>query len=216
MELLLSILLFALVATITPGPNNIMIMTSGLNYGITRTLPHFFGICLGFPTMVIAVGLGLGSLFQSFPVLHSIIRILGISYLLYLAWKIATTKVSPAMVSSTPQNQGAADESSDSLSKPLSFVQAALFQWVNPKAWVMVVSSLAAFTSVGSELFTQALLIALSFFLVSFPCVGTWLLGGAFLRRLFKRPGQLQVFNVTMAILLALSILPMLSTDQFF
>jgi len=198
MDLLVSIVLFALVATVTPGPNNIMVMTSGLNHGVNRTLPHFFGICFGFPTMVIAVGLGLGALFEQFPLLHSVVKLLGISYLLYLAYKIGTTK---------PDVKGG------SSGRPLTFFQAALFQWVNPKAWVMVIGSLAAFTRVGNELFEQALLIALAFFMVSFPCVGLWLLGGASLRRLLTRPRQLQVFNVTMAVLLALSVLPMLFTE---
>jgi threonine/homoserine/homoserine lactone efflux protein len=195
MELLISIIVFALVATVTPGPNNIMVMTSGLNHGIARTLPHFFGICLGFPTMVIAVGLGLGALFEQFPLFHSVVKVLGISYLLLLAYKIATTR---STVNGTQPGQ------------PLTFFQAALFQWVNPKAWVMVVGALAAFTSVGTELFGQAMLIALAFFMVSFPCVGLWLVGGASLRKVFHKPRQLQVFNIVMAALLVLSVLPMM------
>lgn len=195
MELLLSTILFALVATVTPGPNNIMIMTSGLNHGVTKTLPHYLGICLGFPTMVIAVGLGLGALFGQFPLIHSLIKILGISYLIYLAYKVATT---------TSGIEG------KEVGRPLTFFQAALFQWVNPKAWVMVVGALAAFTSVGSELFAQAMMIALAFFIVSFPCVGLWLLGGASLRRWFNKPRQLQIFNLVMATLLVLSVLPVI------
>ena len=196
MELLLSALLFALVSTVTPGPNNIMVMTSGLNYGVLRTLPHFFGICLGFPTMVVAVGVGLGAVFEELPFLHNVIKVVGIGYLLYLAYKIATTRSGPAEVEH---------------SHPLTFIQAALFQWVNPKAWVMAVGAMAAFTTVNGEVLAQALWISLAFFMVSFPCVGLWLMGGAALRNWLKQPKQLRLFNITMATLLVLSVLPMLS-----
>ncbi len=199
MELLLSALLFALVSTVTPGPNNIMVMTSGLNYGVFRTLPHFFGICLGFPTMVVAVGVGLGAVFEELPFLHTAIKIVGITYLLYLAYKIASTRSGPAEVEHT---------------RPLTFFQAALFQWVNPKAWVMAVGAMAAFTTVNREVLAQALWISLAFFMVSFPCVGLWLMGGAALRNWLKQPKQLRIFNLTMATLLVLSVLPMISAKM--
>jgi len=128
MEIVLSVLLFALVSTVTPGPNNIMIMTSGVNFGVWRTLPHYLGICFGFPAMVVAISLGLGKVFEAFPQLHLVIKVLGITYLLYLAWRIATT---------------ATEIDGEKTSKPLSFLQAAAFQWVNPKAWVMAVGALA-------------------------------------------------------------------------
>ncbi|OZG74818.1 lysine transporter LysE [Hahella sp. CCB-MM4] len=196
MEILLSALLFALVSTVTPGPNNIMVMTSGLNYGVYRTLPHFFGICLGFPAMVVAVGVGLGALFEEVPMLHTVIKVVGISYLLYLAYKIATTRSGPS------------DTDND---RPLTFVQAAMFQWVNPKAWVMAVGAMAAFTTVNGEVLMQSLWISSAFFLVSFPCVGLWLMGGAALRNWLSEPKQLRLFNLTMASLLLLSVLPMIS-----
>ncbi|WP_020409916.1 LysE family translocator [Hahella ganghwensis] len=196
MEILVSALLFALVSTVTPGPNNIMVMTSGLNYGVYRTLPHFFGICLGFPTMVVAVGVGLGALFEEVPLLHTIIKIVGITYLLYLAYKIAMTRSGPSDTGS---------------SRPLTFIQAALFQWVNPKAWVMAVGAMAAFTTVNGEVLSQSLWISSAFLLVSFPCVGLWLVGGAAMRNWLSQPRQLRLFNITMASLLALSVLPMVS-----
>jgi threonine/homoserine/homoserine lactone efflux protein len=199
MEILLSVLLFALVSTVTPGPNNIMIMTSGVNFGVWRTLPHYLGICLGFPAMVVAISLGLGKMFEAFPHLHLVIKVLGIIYLLYLAWRIATT---------------ATEIDGEKTSKPLSFLQAAAFQWVNPKAWVMAVGALATFTTVSSgSVLQQSFWIGLTFLLVSVPCVGSWMLGGAGLRKLLHKPLYRRMFNWTMGALLALSVIPMLSVE---
>lgn len=198
MEILLSVLLFALVSTATPGPNNIMVMTSGMNFGVWRTLPHYLGICIGFPAMVLAISMGLGKLFEAVPVMHQVIKVLGISYLMYLAWRIATT---------------ATEIKQDGSSRPLSFWQAAAFQWVNPKAWVMAVGALATFTTVSGEVLQQALWIAVAFMLVAVPCVGSWMLGGAGLRRLLQKPAYRRWFNWTMGLLLALSVIPMVSVE---
>ena len=198
MEILLSVLLFALVSTITPGPNNIMVMTSGMNFGVWRTLPHYLGICIGFPAMVVAISLGLGQVFEAVPQLHQIIKILGISYLIYLAWRIATT---------------ATELDGKETGQPLSFWQAAAFQWVNPKAWVMAIGALATFTTVSGEVLQQALWIGVAFGLVAVPCVGSWMLGGAGLRRLLTKPLYRRLFNWTMGILLALSVIPMVSVE---
>ncbi|CAM4078267.1 LysE family translocator [Vibrio neonatus] len=193
MELFTAILLFAFSSTITPGPNNIMMMTSGMNYGVKRSLPHFMGICIGFPTMVVAIGLGLGSLFQWFPTLHDIIKVLGIVYLLYLAWKIASAET---------------DSLSGEKAKPFTFLQGALFQWVNPKAWIMGTGAVAAFTSDSMNIYSQVGLIAGLFLLVAFPCVGMWLVFGTKIRLFLSDPKHQKVFNVCMAILLVLSIVP--------
>ena len=199
MEIVLSVLLFALVSTVTPGPNNIMIMTSGVNFGVWRTLPHYLGICFGFPAMVVAISLGLGKVFEAFPQLHLVVKVLGITYLLYLAWRIATT---------------ATEIDGEKTSKPLSFLQAAAFQWVNPKAWVMAVGALATFTTVSSgEVLQQSFWIGLTFLLVSVPCVGSWMLGGAGLRKLLRKPLYRRMFNWSMGALLALSVIPMLSVE---
>ena len=198
MEVLLSVLLFALVSTATPGPNNIMVMASGMNFGVWRTLPHYLGICIGFPAMVLVISLGLGQLFEAVPVMHQVIKVLGISYLMYLAWRIATT---------------ATEISADRASRPLSFWQAAAFQWVNPKAWVMAVGALATFTTVSGEVLAQALWIAVAFMAVAVPCVGSWMLGGAGLRRLLQKPVYRRWFNWTMGVLLALSVIPMVSVE---
>lgn len=198
MEILLSVLLFALVSTATPGPNNIMVMTSGMNFGVWRTVPHYLGICIGFPAMVLAISMGLGTVFEAVPVMHQVIKVLGISYLMYLAWRIATTET---------------ELKEDGSSRPLSFWQAAAFQWVNPKAWVMAVGALATFTTVSGRVVEQALWIAAAFMVVAIPSVGGWMLGGAGLRRLLEKPAYRRWFNWTMGLLLVLSVIPMVSVE---
>lgn len=188
-----AILLFAFSSTITPGPNNVMLLASGLNHGVRRSLPHLFGICLGFPAMVALVGFGLGVVFARFPLLHEAIKVAGVLYLLYLAWLIAT----------------AAPGSLDSrASHPIGFWQAALFQWVNPKAWAMATSAIAAYTAAGADIHLQVLLIALAFFAAALPCCGIWLCFGVGLKRYLQQPHHRRWFNRVMAALLVLSILP--------
>jgi len=159
MSNLFPLFLFCFSTSITPGPNNIMIMTSGLNFGIRRSLPHYLGICIGFPLMVLAVGMGFGSLFVKFPALHEIIKIIGAVYLLYLAWKIARSHSSMK---------------SDTSKKPFSFLQAAFFQWVNPKAWIMAIGAVSAYTSNSSHMLSQVFIVTLIFLLVVLICVGCW------------------------------------------
>ncbi|WP_415891935.1 LysE family translocator [Neptuniibacter sp. PT8_73] len=197
MEIYLAILVFAISSTVTPGPNNIMIMTSGLNFGVKRSMPHLLGICLGFPLMVVAVGLGFSAVFEKFPIVHEIIKVLGVTYLLYLAWLVA---------SSAPTSM-----EGDKKSTPLTFMQAALFQWVNPKAWVMATGAIAAYTSQDTTMLLQVMVISLSFFVVSFPCVGVWLVCGSGLKRFLKEAKYQRVFNISMALLLVVSVLPVLN-----
>ncbi|WP_308367851.1 MULTISPECIES: LysE family translocator [unclassified Microbulbifer] len=193
LESLLPIVLFTFSTSITPGPNNLMIMSSGLNYGVSRSLPHVLGICLGFPAMIVAIGLGLGTLFSQFPLLHEVIRWVGIAYLLYLAWVIASTR-----------EVGSADTQ-----KPFTFFQAAAFQWVNPKGWIMAVGALAAFTSPNGEMWAEIARIALAFIAIGGPCIVVWLLFGVGLKRLLTEPKHLRRFNLTMGLLLAASVVPM-------
>ena len=194
MELFWALVFFAFATSITPGPNNIMIMSSGLNYGVQKSLAHLAGIQLGFLLMLLAVGLGAGLLLQQ-PLLHQLIKVVGSGYLLYLAWKIASAE---------PEQIATGD------SKPLSFMQALLFQWVNAKAWVMITGAIAAFTSLHGVYWQQLALIALVFLLVGLPCTGSWLLFGAALKRLLAAPRQRRLFNRLMGALLALSVLPSL------
>ncbi|MFL2840690.1 MAG: LysE family translocator [Pseudohongiellaceae bacterium] len=193
MEFLFTIFIFATSATVTPGPNNIMIMTSGLNFGIFKSLPHYLGICIGFPVMVILIGLGFGLVFDRYPFVYDLIRVIGIAYLLFLSWLIANA--SPNSLDTTQK-------------KPLSFIQAILFQWVNPKAWVMATGAIAAFTSEIGDFFIQVVLIALIFLIVAFPCTGTWLFFGGWLKKILKNPYHQKIFNIIMASLLVLSLTP--------
>lgn len=193
MESLPSLLMFAVIAAFTPGPNNIMIMASGLNFGTRASMPHFFGICLGFPSMFLAIGFGLGFLFERFAALHAVIQVLGILYLLYLSWLIANASQAEAQLG---------------YAKPFTFMQAALFQWINPKAWVTGTSAIGAFTVIGSDLSVQILIIGLVLFCVAIPSAGVWMMFGAALQKVLSKPRHLRTFNMTMALLLAASVMP--------
>ena len=195
MELFFAVLFFAFSTTITPGPNNVMIMSSGVNYGIKASLPHWLGICFGFPLMVLLVGLGFGVVFERYPHLHQLIKVLGVAYLIWLAWRIASAE--PKAI-----EQGK--------STPFSFIQAALFQWVNGKAWVMASGAVAAFTSVGGVYWLEVCMITAAFLLVAFPCVGIWLVFGAALRTILTKALFQRIFNATMAVILVLSVVPVL------
>lgn len=190
-NLLLSLIWFACAASFTPGPNNIMVAASGANYGFRRTLPHMFGIAFGFTFMIVAVGLGLGQIFEANPQVHSILKWVGTAYLLYLAWRIATA--------GRPRGI-------DADSKPFSFMQAALFQWVNPKAWMMGVSALTAFTTAGGNYLAEMFLVAGTFFAVSIPAITVWCLFGAGIGRFLRSDRALTIFNWTMAGLIVASI----------
>jgi len=192
--LALSLAAFAFVSSITPGPNNIMLMASGATYGFRLTLPHLAGVVLGFGAMVLLVGLGLASIFALVPWLHGVIRAIGAVYLLYLAYKIGTAR-------------GAFDR--DASARPITFTQAVIFQWVNPKAWTMVVGAITAYVP-KDEAFKNVVIVAAIFALVNLPCVTTWTAFGVGLRRVLKGPAALRAFNVTMAILLVLSLYPIL------
>ncbi len=192
MDNLLSIFLFTLVMTITPGPNNIMILSSGLNFGIKKSLPHLFGIAFGFPIMLIAVGLGLDVLIVKYPEIHIVVKVLGVGYLLYLAFKLFTTT-----------KRGRLEGSS----KPFTFFQVVLFQWVNPKAWVMIFSGLGVFAT-ASDLQLTTFVIALSFFIAIFPGNGAWLFLGSQMQKIIKNDVHFKLFNQTMAVLLLASIVP--------
>jgi len=184
---------FGVIAAITPGPNNVMLTTTGLNFGVRRGIPHLLGICIGFPVMLALIGLGFGTLFQLYPVLHEIIKIIGIVYLLYLAWKIANSSGGISTVSQ---------------SRPINFWQSAAFQWINPKAWIMGSSALAAYTTLDDSFFIQVAIVCVTFMIITFPCAGVWLFFGAGLQKFLRDPAHLKLFNIAMALLLVGSILP--------
>ena len=185
--------MFGVIAAVTPGPNNVMLTTTGLNFGVRRGIPHLLGICIGFPVMLALIGLGFGTLFELYPLLHEVIKIVGIVYLFWLAWKIAMTRGSVQQIER---------------SKPINFWQAAAFQWVNPKAWIMGSSALVAYTSLDGSFFLQVAIICITFFFITLPCAGAWLVFGAGLQRLLRDPRHLRWFNIAMALLLVTSILP--------
>ncbi|MDG1473351.1 MAG: LysE family translocator, partial [Porticoccaceae bacterium] len=194
MEFYVAILLFTSAAGITPGPNNIMIMASGVNFGVKRSCPHLLGITIGVPIMVLAVGLGFNLVLQNYPLLHQVIKVFGIGYLLYLAWLIATTQ--PSSISTE-------------VSKPLTFWQALLFQWVNPKALVMATSAISAYTSSNAPL-GEVLFIAFAFSITAAVSVGIWLIFGASLKRFLDDPVYGKRFNILMAALLVVAMFPVI------
>jgi threonine/homoserine/homoserine lactone efflux protein len=193
-EILLALVGFSFASSITPGPNNLMLLASGVNYGFRRTIPHMLGIGLGFAFLLLCVGLGLGEVLERAPALHLAIKVVGVAYLLYLAWKIATS--GPI-------------EDRDGEARPFSFLQAAAFQWVNPKAWFMAVTAMSVYTSQADYAFS-VVMIAVVFGIINIPCVSVWAGMGVALRRLLSDPRTLRWFNVAMAVLLAASLWPML------
>ncbi|WP_170604856.1 LysE family translocator [Ruegeria arenilitoris] len=192
-DILLALIIFAFVSSITPGPNNLMLMASGANFGFRRTVPHMLGIGLGFTFMVLLVGAGLVQVFDQFPLSYSALKIASVFYLLYLAWKIANA---------APVQRG------ESQGTPMTFFQAAAFQWVNPKAWAMALTATTAYTP--NQTLGAIVVVALVFGLVNLPSVSTWTVLGQQMARVLTNPRRLVVFNWTMAALLVASLYPVL------
>jgi threonine/homoserine/homoserine lactone efflux protein len=194
MDWYMAVVLFAAANTVTPGINNMMIMSSGLNFGIRKSIPHLMGILIGFPLMFIAVGAGFVSVILVVPELHLLIQVVGVLYLLYFAWLIATS----------------ADRVDASTEKVIGFWQAVAIQWVNPKAWIMITGAFAAFTKTDADPFLQVLYITSAFVIVGIPTITAWLFCGSLLSRVLKRTESRRVFNRCMAGLLVISILPII------
>ncbi|TGU93742.1 LysE family translocator [Mesorhizobium sp. M00.F.Ca.ET.151.01.1.1] len=195
LDAFLALLVYALVTSITPGPNNLMLLASGVNFGIARTVPHMLGISIGFLVLLLAVGFGLGAVLTAFPALHAGLRIAGAVYLLYLAWKIAMSR--------SLSGKG------DTNARPMRFVDAAAFQWVNPKAWVMAITAMAVYTN-PERPFLSVILIGVAFTVVNFPSVSVWAGFGTALRGFLSDPVRLKWFNIAMGLLLAATLWPML------
>jgi threonine/homoserine/homoserine lactone efflux protein len=193
-DLLFSLIGFAFALSITPGPNNLMLMASGANFGLRRTLPHMFGISLGHGLMVFLMGLGLLELFAIFPMVRTVLTVLTTAYLLWLAWKIANA---------APPSETAAKGT------PLTFLQAAAFQWVNPKAIYMAIAAQTNYAVQGSG-WVGAGLVALVFLMTNFPSITVWAWLGVQMKRLLGTGRRLRIFNVTMAGLLVLTLIPIL------
>lgn len=193
-ETLAALAAFAFVSSITPGPNNLMLLASGVNFGFWRTVPHMLGVGVGFMVMVTLVGLGLMGLFTAWPPARLALQIVAVLYMLYLAWKIA--------------NAAPPEHASDSSARPLRFLQAAAFQWVNPKAWTMALGAVALYAP-GQEVMA-VLWVAGVFGLINLPCVSSWTLLGLTLRQVLTNTAHLRLFNHVMALLLVASLYPVL------
>jgi threonine/homoserine/homoserine lactone efflux protein len=192
-SLLIAFVIFATVMFITPGPNNIMLLSSGLTYGFRPTVPHIVGITIGFAFMVGAVGVGLGTVFIVYPVLQTILKYAGVAYLVYLAAAIALS--------------GPVASGQDNRRGPMTFWGAALFQWVNVKGWVMVIGTITAYAAIAAYPWNIAIQVGLSLILGAVSCTA-WALFGSALRPLLTSPRAVRIFNIVMALLLLASLYP--------
>jgi threonine/homoserine/homoserine lactone efflux protein len=192
-SLLIAFVMFAVVMFFTPGPNNIMLLSSGLTYGFRRTVPHIMGITVGFAFMIGAVGIGLGTVFIAYPVLQTILKYAGAAYLIYLAAVIALSE------------PGEPDQ--ENARGPMTFWGAAMFQWVNAKGWVMVIGTITAYAAIASFPWNIAIQVTLSLLLGAVSCTA-WALFGTALRPILTSPMAVRAFNVVMALLLLASLYP--------
>ncbi len=192
MTTLLPVLMFAIASVITPGPNNVLVFNSALHRGLRKTLPVYAGICLGFPLLFIIVGLGLGEIFMLYPALHWVLKIIGVGYLLFLAYKIAslsrTTKALSGVI-------------------PSSFFGGMLFQWINPKAWVIAIGGVSAYATMGANV-AEIVSYAAVFLFVSIPCIGAWLFLGHSAKSVMSTERHIALVNKGMGLLLAISVMP--------
>jgi threonine/homoserine/homoserine lactone efflux protein len=191
--LLIAFVVFAAVMYFTPGPNNVMLLSSGLTYGFRRTLPHIAGITVGMAIMIAAVGVGLGTIFIAYPLLQTILKYAGAAYLIYLAVMIAMS--------------GAAKSEQDNRRGPMTFWGAVLFQWINVKGWVMVIGSITAYAAIAAfpwNIVIQTLIV----FIVGIPATVAWALFGSVLRPVLRSPRAVHAFNIVMALLLLASLYP--------
>lgn len=190
---ILSLMLFVVAGAGTPGPNNTIVMASGAAYGFKRTLPAILGVNVGFPSMVMLVGIGLGQALDQWPIILDILRPIGILYLLWLAWKIAT---------------GPTDLKLKQEAKPPGFVQMALFQFVNPKAWTLSVAALSTFTGFWDSFLLEVTVIALVAVAFGAPFTVGWTLLGVGAGKVISRPKHMLIFNLVMSVLLVASVVP--------
>ncbi len=193
-DLVFPLIVFCIVSLFTPGPNNKMLMVSGLNFGLKRTLPHIFGVVIGFAFLVFCVGLGLGVIFTAWPLAYTILKYAGAAYLFYLAWVIASADPT-------------APHGSSKRKRPFTFIEAAAYQWINPKGCVMAVGSISTYAAVAGYPY-NAVIISLLFGTLGIGSSFTWACFGTGLQHLLKNPRIVRVFNIVMALLLVASIIP--------
>jgi len=192
-DILTALATFAFVTVITPGPNNLMLLASGTNFGFARTIPHMLGVGLGFPLMVVCVGVGVMHIFDLWPVSYTILKVLSVAYLLYLAWKIA---------------HAAPPKDASVQVRPLTFLQSAAFQWVNPKGWSMALSAITLYAT-GRDL-AAVLWVGGVYVLVAVVSTTSWTVLGQQIRHLLKSEARLRAFNWVMAGLVIATLIPVL------
>ena len=179
--------IFAFVSSITPGPNNIMLWGSGMNFGFRRTLPHMLGVNLGFTSLLLVTNLGLGTVFLRYPAINLVLRVVGSAYLLYLAYKVATAT-------------GVTEQTS--AATPMTFAQAAAFQYVNPKAWIMGATAASAFLPDDRPLLVGVVTLTTVFAVINLPCITTWVASGTAIGKLLTNTRRRQTVNGILGLLL--------------
>jgi threonine/homoserine/homoserine lactone efflux protein len=194
-DLFLALFVFGFIAAFTPGPNNTMLLATGINFGVRRAWPHIMGVCIGFPLMIACIGFGLGRIFELYPWIYVVLKYAGAAYMIWLAWKIATSKPSV--------DDGIA------AGEPVTFVQACAFQWVNPKAWIMGVTALSAYT-VATQYTVGVMAVVGTFVFMGFTSALTWVLFGAGLKHILSDARYYRYINWGLAAALVASLVPML------
>ena len=201
-SLLVAMMSFAFVTSATPGPNNIMLLASGANFGFWRTVPHMLGIGVGMAGLLTVALLGLGSLFMQWPLAQTLLKVVGALYLLWLAWKIGSAPVAQAVQ---------ADKATSQRAQPFRWWQAALFQFVNPKAWMMALSGVSSFTLAGDLYWSSGLMLIIAFAVINLPSISMWAGLGVALQRLLSTPKRRRIFNIVMGLLTAATVFMMLN-----
>ncbi len=199
-EQLLPLIGFIIAMVATPGPNNLMLMAAGANFGFRRSLPHLLGISAGCQILLLAIALGLGKLFETYPQVVTVLRAAGSLFLLYMAWQL----LRPAA------GLGQSGAAVAKEVRPLTFWQAALFQWINPKAWMMTITAVATFAN-PAQFVVSTLIIGMLFLVLGFPLISAWNVGGAALKHWLQQGRRLVRFNRVMAVLLIGSLYPLLT-----
>lgn len=196
-DLMIGLVGFALVSAFSPGPNNLMLLSSGMNFGWRKSVPHILGIAIGFPVMIFCVGLGIAQIFETYPVSLIVMKALSAVYLIYLAYKIASTR--QVSVDSEIKN-----------TRPLTFIQAAAFQWVNPKAWAMALTAISAYT-IANNMLLSVVIVILVFLSVGMMSANTWTIIGLKLRIFLSNPKVFRAFNIGCALILVATLYPVLT-----
>ncbi|MBT5031418.1 MAG: LysE family translocator [Proteobacteria bacterium] len=194
-ELMAGFVVFAMVTAITPGPNNFLLLSSGLHFGWRRSLPHVFGIIVGVSIVLIVMGLGLGQYLEANPAVHQLIRWPGVAVILYFAWKIITST---------------SLETSAKRYRPFTFVEACLFQWINPKALIIMLTMISAYTTPEYSVYSQLTVMVLISTVAATVATTSWVMIGVNLHQLLKNPKHLKVFNICMGLALVIAVLPII------